>query len=49
MVYLPIVLSIIAHLYILWLITQAYDATNIRRRQRIKRRQQRIKRRKRRR
>lgn len=41
MVYLPIVLSIVAHLYILWLITQAYDATSIRRRQRIKRRRKR--------
>lgn len=34
MVYLPIVLSIVAHIYILWLITQAYDATTYKRRKR---------------
>lgn len=32
MVYLPIVLIIVAHIYMLWLITKAYDATTHKRR-----------------
>lgn len=34
MVTLPIVLIIVAHLYLAWLITQAYDATTHKRRKR---------------
>lgn len=34
MVYLPLVLIIVAHIYLAWLISQAYDATTHKRRKR---------------
>ena len=37
MVYLPLTLIIVAHIYLAWLITQAYEATNIKRRRRKRR------------